>query len=63
MYANRAFDTSISRTVTWLTPAPDTGGASYPGPGAWGVDTQDYSSSFVPDRETCSARGRTYTRP
>lgn len=42
-YINRVYDTVASSFVRWdTTPTPDTTGASYPGPGTWGVNTSDY---------------------
>jgi hypothetical protein len=41
-YTNRVWDTVAGRHVRWVTAAPDPAGASYPGPGVYGVDTSDY---------------------
>lgn len=32
-FMNKAWHTSSSQWVSWITPLPDTDGASYPGPG------------------------------
>jgi hypothetical protein len=43
LYVNRVWDTIAGDLVRWTTiGSKDTGGASYPGPGVWGVDTSDY---------------------
>lgn len=39
---NRVFDSVQGDFVRWVTPSPDPTGASYPGPGVFGVDTSDY---------------------
>jgi len=40
---NRVYDTAASGFVRWdTTTGPDSAGASYPGPGTFGVDTSDY---------------------
>lgn len=39
---NRVFDSVQGDFVRWVTSAPDPTGASYPGPGVFGVDTSDY---------------------
>lgn len=42
-YTNRVYDTVAAGFVRWTTtPLPDPTGASYPGPGTFGVDTSDY---------------------
>ncbi len=42
-YVNRVWDTVAVGFVRWTTtPLPDPTGASYPGPGVWGVNTSDY---------------------
>lgn len=39
-YINQAWDDVAVAYVTWIsTGAYDTGGAAYPGPGVWGVNT------------------------
>lgn len=44
VFVNRVFDTVASDFVHWSTePEPDIAGAYYPGPGAFGVDTSDYT--------------------
>lgn len=39
---NRVWDTVAGDFVRWVTSAIDSVGASYPGPGTFGVDTSDY---------------------
>jgi len=39
---NRVWDTVAGDFVRWVTAGADSGGASYPGPGTFGVDTSDY---------------------
>lgn len=39
---NRVWDTVAGDFVRWVTGAIDSAGASYPGPGTFGVDTSDY---------------------
>lgn len=48
-YVNRVWDAfSGGEFVRWETsPAPDTLGANYPGPGTFGVDTSDYCVETV----------------
>ena len=45
-YINRVWDTSVAgtdKTHYWTTSgSPDSTGASYDGPGTWGVTTSDY---------------------
>jgi hypothetical protein len=41
-YTNRVYDSVAGGFVRWVTLAPDTIGASYPGPGVFGVTTSDY---------------------
>jgi hypothetical protein len=41
-YLNKTWDTVASAWVMWETKYPDPKGASYPGPGTFGVDTSDY---------------------
>jgi hypothetical protein len=40
---NRVWDTVAGGEVRWETASPDSSGASYPGPGTFGVDTSDYT--------------------
>lgn len=40
---NRVYDTVAGRYVTWETAYPDPGGAQYPGPGVYGVNTSQYA--------------------
>lgn len=39
---NRVWDTVAADFVRWVTSEIDSAGASYPGPGTFGVDTSDY---------------------
>jgi hypothetical protein len=39
---NRVWDTVAADFVRWSTSEIDSAGASYPGPGTFGVDTSDY---------------------
>lgn len=39
---NRVYHSGDGKFVVWVTATPDTGGASYPGPGAFGEATSDY---------------------
>lgn len=39
---NRVWDTVAGDFVRWVTAGADSAGASYPGPGTFGVDTSDY---------------------
>lgn len=39
---NRVYDTVAVGFVHWKTTQPDSGGASYPGPGIFGVNTSDF---------------------
>lgn len=42
-YVNRVYDSVAGKFVPWTTAtAPDPTGASYPGPGVFGVTTTDY---------------------
>jgi hypothetical protein len=41
-YTNRAYDSVAGGFVRWVTTTPDDIGASYPGPGVFGVTTSDY---------------------
>jgi hypothetical protein len=41
-YTNRVYDSIAGRFVRWLTTSPDSIGASYPGPGVFGVTTTNY---------------------
>jgi hypothetical protein len=41
-YTNRVYDSVAGKFVRWVTTAPDSIGASYPGPGVFGVTTSDY---------------------
>jgi hypothetical protein len=41
-YVNRVWDTVAGSFVRWATTSPNPTGTSYPGPGAFGVDTSDY---------------------
>lgn len=43
-WINRVWDSAAGAHVSWESEgaAPDTSGSSYPGPGAFGVDTSDY---------------------
>jgi len=44
LYINRVYDSVAADFVYWSsTPAPDNFGASYPGPGVFGVTTADYT--------------------
>lgn len=43
IYINRVFDSVASDFVYWSSePDPDSAGATYPGPGVFGVTTSDY---------------------
>lgn len=43
-YQNRVFDTTINNFVTWNSELnPNTSGSNYPGPGVFGVDTEDFT--------------------
>jgi len=43
-YLNRVHDTVASKMIYWVSNnAPDKTGASYPGPGAFGVTTNNYT--------------------
>jgi len=47
-YINRVFDSTAGGFVVWETAAPDLAtGASYPGPGTYGVDTSDPCISSI----------------
>ncbi len=47
-FVNRVYDTSAAGFVRWSsTTSPDSAGASYPGPGTFGVDTSDYCVETV----------------
>lgn len=39
---NRVWDTVAGDYVQWITEEMDLGGEFYPGPGAYGIDTEDY---------------------
>lgn len=41
-YINRVLDSVAGNYVSWITTDPDTTGASYPGPGVWGVNTSNH---------------------
>ena len=47
LYANQVFDSVAGHPVVWRTPAEDSTGIYYPGPGTWGVHTSDYRVSFA----------------
>jgi len=40
---NRVWDTVAGTEVRWETASPDVAGASYPGPGTFGVDTSNFT--------------------
>lgn len=46
-YLNKVYDSVAADVVVWITSAPDTSGASYPGPGVWGVNTSVFRSKAV----------------
>lgn len=41
-YVNRVRDSVAGDFVRWVTSEVDSAGASYPGPGTFGVDTSDF---------------------
>ncbi len=41
-YTNRVYDSVASKLIRWVTNTPDVTGASYPGPGVFGVNTSNY---------------------
>lgn len=43
LVTNRVWYVPGSFEVRWQTPTPDTLGASYPGPGVFGVDTTNFT--------------------
>lgn len=47
-YVNRVFDNSVSRFVPWVTSRPDPTGNAYPGPGAFGIDTEGFTAQALP---------------
>jgi len=46
-FINRVWDTVAVGFVRWTTSSPDAAGASYPGPGVFGVNTSDYCVEAV----------------
>lgn len=44
---NKAWDTVAGGWVHWQTETIDLGGAEYPGPGVFGIDTSDYRAETV----------------
>lgn len=42
-YLNRVYNFTVGKFIYWITySSPDKTGASYPGPGSFSSDTQDY---------------------
>lgn len=47
-YLNRVSDSVAGKFVSWVTTGIDDTGASYPGPGTFGVDTSGFTYSIIP---------------